>query len=165
LPFVGVGPRQVRIMSSPLPSPIPPQAETILVVEDQVLIRLEVADYLRECGYRVLEAADASEAIAVMQTDRRIDLVFSDVQMPGPMDGFGLSQWVRTNQPVIKVILTSGVARSAELASDLCEHGPIEAKPYHPQRLADRIKTALDQVRRAGNEPSTALGGSCRGVS
>lgn len=152
-------------MKSPSPRLVPPQAETILIVEDQVLIRMEVADYLRECGYLVLEAADANEAIVIMQTDRRIDLVFSDVQMPGPMDGFGLSQWVRTNRPVIKVILTSGVARSAELASDQCEHGPIEAKPYHPQRLAERIKTALDQVRRAGNESSAALAGSCRGVS
>jgi CheY-like chemotaxis protein len=103
-------------MKSPSPRLVPPQAETILIVEDQVLIRMEVADYLRECGYLVLEAADANEAIVIMQTDRRIDLVFSDVQMPGPMDGFGLSQWVRTNRPVIKVILTSGVARSAELA-------------------------------------------------
>ena len=86
--------------------------QTILIVEDEVLIRMDVADYLRTCGYRVVEAGDAAEAIAVIESGHRIDLMFSDVQMPGAMDGFALARWVRTHHPQIRVILTSGATRS-----------------------------------------------------
>jgi DNA-binding NtrC family response regulator len=114
-----------------------------LIVEDEVLIRLDVADYLRECGYRVIEAGNASEAMAVHQSGRCIDLVFSDVQLPGSTDGFALSHWVKTHQPEVKVILTSGVARSAQVAGELCEDGPLEKKAYDPQRLLERIRASL----------------------
>jgi CheY-like chemotaxis protein len=141
------GPRSAtqRIVMSP---DTPTSSETILIVEDEVLIRMELADYLRGCGYRVLEAANAAEALTVMQTDHRVDLVFSDVQMPGPTDGFGLARWVRANRPGVTVILTSGVARSAARAGELCEDGPLEAKPYEHARLLERIKRTLAQVRR-----------------
>src|SRR5919198_3220402 len=115
-------------------------AGTILIVAYEVLIRFDVADYLRTCGYRVIEAGNASEAVAVLQSGCRIDLVFSDVQLPGSMDGFALARWVRTHQPEVKVILTSGVARSTQLAGELCDEGPLEKKPYDPQRLLERIR-------------------------
>lgn len=123
-------------------------SETILIVEDEVLIRFDVAGYLRECRYRVIESGNASEAIAVLQSGCRIDLVFSDVQLPGSMDGFALARWVRTHQPEIKVILTSGVARSAQVAGELCDEGPLEKKPYDPQHLLERIRATLARVRR-----------------
>jgi DNA-binding response OmpR family regulator len=131
--------------------------ETILIVEDEVLIRFDVADYLRTCGYRVIEAANATEAIAVLQSGRRIDLVFSDVQLPGSMDGFALARWVRAHQPEIKVILTSGVSRSAEVAGELCEEGPLEKKPYDPQHLLERIRSTLARVRRAKQDEPERL--------
>jgi CheY-like chemotaxis protein len=122
----------------------------ILVVEDEVLIRLVIAEYLRECGFRVHEAANADEAIAVLQSaDISIDVVFSDVQMPGSMDGFGLARWVRENRPATRMILTSGVARSAEIAGALCEAGPMLAKPYDPQGVVERIKQLLAKAGRA----------------
>lgn len=130
-----------------MPGGISTGGNSILVVDDEVLIRLDLADYLRECGYRVHEAASAAEAIAVLQGGHSIDLVFSDVQMPGEMDGFGLAQWVRTHCPGVQVILTSGIVRAVEEAQDLCEHGPIERKPYHHSQLLVRIKTALAQAR------------------
>jgi CheY-like chemotaxis protein len=126
---------------------------TILIVEDEVLIRMELADYLRECGYHVIETSNADEAIAVLHSGRQVAVALSDIQMPGSMDGFGLARWVRANRPNTKVILTSGVSRSAELAGDLCEDGPIESKPYHPQRLVERIRRTLAQARRTGCEP------------
>src|SRR4029079_6843338 len=91
---------------------ITPQSEsplhTLLVVEDDVLIRLVIADYLRECGYKVYEAVNAPEAIAMLQSPEvAVDIVFSDVQMPGDMDGFALSRWIRANKPGVQVILTS----------------------------------------------------------
>jgi CheY-like chemotaxis protein len=143
-----------KIMSSP--SNAATSSQTILVVDDEVLIRLELADYLRACGYRVLEASSAEEAMAVMQTEHRVDLVFSDVQMPGPTDGFGLARWIRANRPGVKVILTSGVARSAALAGELCDEGPLEAKPYDPQRLLERIKRTLAQVGGRKDDPQAA---------
>src|SRR5262245_7762736 len=138
-----------------------PASETILIVEDEVLIRLDVSDYLRACGYRVIEAGNASEAIAILQSGHRIDLVFSDVQLPGSMDGFALARWVRTHQPEVKVILTSGVARSAQLAGELCVEGPLEKKPYDQQHLFERIRATLARVRQAGSdrfEKSQSLG-------
>lgn len=136
-------------------SPRSPTAatETILIAEDEVLIRLALAEYLRECGYRVLEASNADEAIAVLQAEQAVELVFSDVQMPGSTDGFGLARWVRANRPTIKVILTSGVARSCAVAGELCEDGPIEAKPYHPSRLLERIRRTLARARDGKSEP------------
>src|SRR5919198_311753 len=136
-------------------------SETILIVEDEVLIRLDVADYLRECGYRVMEAGNASEAIAILQSGHRIDLVFSDVQLPGSMDGFALARWVRAHQPEVKVILTSGVARSAELAGELCDEGPLEKKPYDQRHLLERIRATLARVRRTEPDRSEKLK-SCR---
>ena len=112
----------------------------MLVVEDEVLIRLVIADYLRECGYRVHEAASAAEAVAVLESGTTsINIVFSDVQMPGDMDGFGLARWVRAHQPNVRVILTSSVERSADIAATLCEAGPLLEKPYEPQGVVDRI--------------------------
>ncbi|MCB8880693.1 response regulator [Acidisoma cellulosilytica] len=117
--------------------------QTVLVVEDEVLVRMVISDYLRECGYRVIEAGNAEEALVILQSSEKVDVVFSDVQMTGPMDGFGLAQWVRRNQPWLKMLLTSGNARAAHTAGELCEEGPLEAKPYHPQAILTRIQRLL----------------------
>jgi CheY-like chemotaxis protein len=67
----------------------------LLVVDDVPLVRMLVADYLRGCGMRVIEAANGDEAILVLQADVAVDAVFADVNMPGYKDGFSLAQWVR----------------------------------------------------------------------
>jgi len=113
------------------------------VVEDEVLIRLNIAQYLRDCGYRVIEAMNADEALAVLQSKLKVDLVLSDVQMPGSMDGFGLAQWVRSNKQGVEVILVGSPERAAETAGQLCEEGPTLAKPYEPQMLGDLIRRHL----------------------
>ena len=119
------------------PSFIP---KVILVVDDEVLIRMAISEYLRECGYLVFEAADGEEAVTVLQaTDKPIDLVFSDCQMPR-MDGFSLARWIREHRPDVRVILTSGNPTVfAEKATDLCQLGPVEEKPYDHVALARRI--------------------------
>jgi CheY-like chemotaxis protein len=115
----------------------------VLVVEDDVLVRMVVSAYLRECGFDVVEAGSADEAIRVLEADIKVDVVFSDVNMPGSLDGFGLSSWIHRHRPHIKVILTSGATRTAKEAGGLCEHGPILAKPYHHEELARRIREML----------------------
>jgi CheY-like chemotaxis protein len=116
---------------------------TVLVVADEVLVRMAVSNYLRECGYNVVETGDAQEAIEVMTSDVAVDIAFSDIAMPGGLDGFGLAQWIRRERPDIKVVLSSGVARSAKAASELCEHGPALAKPYDHADLERRIRALL----------------------
>ena len=123
---------------------------TILVVEDEVLIRLVIADYLRDCGYKVHEAVSGEEAIAILQAPEvSIDVVFSDVEMPGSMDGFALARWVRVNKPGMEVILTSGIERSADIAATLCEAGPLMKKPYSSQDVVDRLRQLAAKARRS----------------
>jgi CheY-like chemotaxis protein len=116
---------------------------TVLIVADEVLVRMAVSNYLRECGYNVIETGDAQEAIEVMTSDVAVDIAFSDIAMPGSLDGFGLAQWIRRERPDIKVVLSSGVARSAKAAGELCEHGPALAKPYDHADLERRIRALL----------------------
>lgn len=104
---------------------------------------MALADYLRECGYTVVETSDALEAITVLEADVPVDVAFADIAMPASLDGFALAQWIRRERPGIKVILTSGVARSAKAAGELCEHGPMLAKPYEHADLERRIRALL----------------------
>src|SRR4030088_1213265 len=105
-------------------------APTVLIVENEVLVRMAVAAYLRECGFKVVEARTAVEALRVFESDTAVDVLFCGVNIPGDMDGFGLAQWVRRERSHTKVILTSSVRRSAEEAGTLCEQWPHLGKPY-----------------------------------
>ncbi len=117
--------------------------ETILVVEDDVLVRMPISHYLRECGYKVIEAANAEEAVTVLShKDTAIDLVFTDIEMPGTLDGFGLAKWVREHRPGLDVILAGTLPRTIEAARNLCEQGPIP-KPYEAQIVHDHIRRLL----------------------
>src|ERR1700710_1599105 len=80
----------------------------VLIVEDEVLIRLAVADHLRDSGYQVVEASNADEALEYLQGPNNVSLVFSDVRMPGTMDGLKLAQRIRESYPALSVILASG---------------------------------------------------------
>ena len=118
-------------------------SQVVLVVEDEILIRMVIAEYLRSCGYRVIEAASADEALIVLQhKELEVDVVFSDIEMPGSMDGFELSKWLRTNRPNVDVILAGTVARASDAAADLCDSGPVP-KPYEPRIPAERIRQLL----------------------
>jgi CheY-like chemotaxis protein len=127
----------------PAETPGRPRPPSVLVVEDEVLIRMAVAEYLRDCGYRVIEAGNGDEAVAVLKADRYVDVVFSDVSMPGEIDGFALAQWVRRELPAVRVILTSGIRKTARAASDLCEDSPLLDKPYDHAEVERRIRALL----------------------
>ena len=119
------------------------EAQTILLVEDEIMIRLALADHLRECGYRVYEAGDAAEAIQILRSDYPVDILFTDVNLPGGMNGFALSRWAREHRPATQAIITSGVERSAQVASDLCDDEPYLRKPYDPAALVRVIRRLL----------------------
>ncbi|HTZ71433.1 MAG TPA: response regulator [Acetobacteraceae bacterium] len=98
----------------------------ILVVEDEVLIRVEVADALRQAGYEVIEAGCAAEAQAYVRGGGGVDLLFSDLRMPGGMNGAQLAGWIRAHAPGVPVILASGDAGPAEIGVA----DAFLAKPY-----------------------------------
>jgi CheY-like chemotaxis protein len=126
-----------------------PAREVVLVVEDAVLVRYVISDYLRECGYKVIEASSTEEALQVLQkASVRVDILLSNVQLPGALDGFVLARWVHDNHPEIGVILVGTISRAADAAAELCEEGPMLAKPYEPQAVVDRIKRLLAERSR-----------------
>jgi DNA-binding NtrC family response regulator len=126
--------------------------ETILVVEDDVLVRMPIAQYLRDCEYKVIEASNADEAMQVLlHQETLVDVVFSDVDMPGTVDGFGLSKWIREHRPGVDVLLAGTVSRTIKSAKDLCEQGPVP-KPYDAQVVHNRIRRLLAS-RMAARKP------------
>jgi CheY-like chemotaxis protein len=121
----------------------------VLVVDDEVLVRYAICDYLRECGYKVIEAATGDEALKVLNDAHvGIDVILSGVQTPGSTDGFALARWARANRPEIGVILAGTVSRAADAAAELCEKGPMLSKPYEPQAVVDRIKRLMAERKR-----------------
>jgi CheY-like chemotaxis protein len=140
-------------MASPLFA-VPQQLETVLLVEDEPLVRIGLAEFLRENGYRVFEANDALEALSVLTSGPVIDLVISDVGLPGEMDGFALGRRIKAEWPEIPFIATSGEAGLAE--SD--EVGaPMLLKPYTRRDLLSRVEAALHGGA-TGPRPESAPG-------
>lgn len=117
------------------------EAKTILIVEDEVLVRFAMADSLREAGYLVIEAANADEALALLDGVAPVSLVFTDIQMPGTMDGLGLALFIRDAYPKLPIILTSGAVRPPATGEPLTFFG----KPYDPEAVVRRVKALLDE--------------------
>ncbi len=118
------------------------QGETVLVVEDEPQLR-ELAEYfLHMLGYNTLLSANADEAILILKTDVNIDLLFSDIIMPGKMTGYNLVEYAATIRPQIKVLLTSGFTGGESAHNDY--QGVLLQKPYSKQELADAVNRALD---------------------
>jgi CheY-like chemotaxis protein len=109
-----------------------------------MMVRLPIAEYLRDCGYNVLEAADASEAIATMRAEESVSLVFSDIRMPGKMDGFALAEWCHSHYPSVPVLLTSGYNGGRSVPVDPASRTRIIEKPYSQAHVARRIAALLD---------------------
>jgi DNA-binding response OmpR family regulator len=118
---------------------------TILVVEDEFLLRAMLSDYLQGCGFKVLEGSTADEAVAIIENiDVPIDVVLTDIRMPGSMDGFGLVRWIRANRPDINVIIASGEAKKADAAKELCENAPLFEKPYDLEAVVSKIRATIE---------------------
>lgn len=116
-------------------------SETVLIVDGDVITRTVIAEYLRHCGYRVLEAGTGAEAMQALQhAEFSIDIVLSDVELPGEISGFALARWVRESMPQVNILLSGAAERIADTAGDLCEEGPYLAKPYDHRLILDHIK-------------------------
>ena len=119
----------------------------VLVVEDHPLIRLNTVDLLETGGFEVLEASNADEAISLLKARPDIVLVFTDVEMPGSMDGIKLAHFVRDRWPPVKLIVTSG--KVIVEASHLPEGVRFIPKPYHGDKMVEAVAALLADARQA----------------
>jgi len=119
---------------------IPNQRLVVLVVEDESLIRTTAMDMVEEAGFKAIAASDADEAIRILESRDDIRAVFTDVQMPGSMDGLRLARVVRNRWPPVALIVTSGQSNVAE--AQLPTGGRFLRKPYE----AAHVGAVLNQL-------------------
>jgi two-component system, response regulator PdtaR len=116
----------------------------VLIVEDDPLLRLLAVEVVEEAGYVALEAGDADEALALLESHPDISVLFTDVNMPGSMDGLKLAHAVRDRWPPIKILLVSGKVRlhPFQLPSDSCFVG----KPYRAAVMVEQLRSIVDSA-------------------
>lgn len=110
----------------------------ILIVEDEFLLRLDSAETIEHAGFEVVQAANADEAIAILEARPEIRVVFTDIQMPGSMDGLKLARFVRDRWPPIKIIVISGRVVAGE--DDLPAGSLFLSKPYRGPVLVSALR-------------------------
>ena len=116
-----------------------PATPVVLIVENDVLLRLVTASNLRDAGFEVIEAANCAEALRVL--DRiPVDVLFSDIDMPGNMDGLALAQWVHRSQADTRIVLTSGAARTP---GGVKEYASFLPKPYAEKDVERLLRSVL----------------------
>lgn len=115
---------------------------TVLVVDDEVLLRLYARDVLEQAGFQVREASDGKEALEVLSAHGDIDVVMTDVRMPGPVDGLALAHAMRRDHPTIRSLVVSGHAMAVDTRDgDVDRFLP---KPYHDEALVAAVKSLLN---------------------
>jgi two-component system, response regulator PdtaR len=119
---------------------------TVLVVEDEALVRLDIVDQLEGEGLRVFEAQNADHAIAILEANPEIQLLFTDIDMPGSMDGLKLAAAVRDRWPPVKIIVTSG-HRMVEI-TDLPDGSVFFSKPYRHTDVMQSMQKLLSALPR-----------------
>jgi CheY-like chemotaxis protein len=113
----------------------------VLIVEDEFLLRMDAVDMIAAAGFEVVEAANADEAIEILESRPDITVVFTDIQMPGSMDGLKLARAVRGRWPPIKIIATSGHVHIGEI--DLPEGGRFLPKPYSSEQVTGVLRELM----------------------
>jgi CheY-like chemotaxis protein len=113
----------------------------VLIVEDEFLLRMDAVEMIAGAGFEVVEAANADQAIEILESRRDITVVFTDIQMPGSMDGLRLARAVRGRWPPIKIVATSGTNL---VETELPEGGRFLPKPYNPRQLAGVLHELTD---------------------
>lgn len=125
-------------------APQPAARQSILIVEDEPIVRLATADFLRECGFDVHEAESAEDALQILEEHgRHISLVFTDVALAGSLNGLDIAKWVQKRLPGVTVLLASGDHAKASAAETLCGRGSFFKKPYDLKRVLTRIREGL----------------------
>lgn len=126
------------------------QLQSVLVVDGEVLVRHAIADYLRHCGFIVIEASSTDEAMTVLgDLDLSIDAVLCDAEAPGAFNPFQLRSWAADQQhrKNLQIVLAGNIESAAQKAAELCDQGPHLARPYDSQGVVDHIRRLLGQIR------------------
>lgn len=118
-----------------------PRRPVVLIVEDEALIRMDAVDMIKEAGFEVVEASNADEAIAILEQRLDITVVFTDIQMPGSMDGLKLAQAIRGRWPPIKIVATSGNVQISD--EHLPNGGRFLRKPYTSQQITGTLRQLI----------------------
>ena len=116
----------------------------VLVVEDEALIRMDASALIAEAGFVVYEAASADEAIQILERRKDIRLIFTDINMPGSMDGLKLAHYVRGRWPPVKIIVTSGLVKVQE--KDMPAGAVFLKKPYRPEHIALKMREMIGEA-------------------
>lgn len=133
-------------MSVPTPSAA---VASILVVDGDIVARHAISEYLRHCGYAVVEAANTDEAMtALKEPTLSLDIIVCDIAAIGAQSGFELASWVRAHKPGLEVRLAGTLESAAGTAADLCEAGPHLARPYEPEAVVDYVKRLRTEAAR-----------------
>ena len=122
-------------------SPVP---AVVLVVEDDMLLRMRAVDMVEDAGYICVEARDADEAVAILESRSDIALLFTDIQMPGSMDGLGLAHSVHDRWPPIKIILVSGQLKLASI--DIPVNSRFFGKPLEAKVMIAQIQSMIGRA-------------------
>jgi CheY-like chemotaxis protein len=110
----------------------------VLIVEDELLLRMDAVDMVGAAGFEAIEAGTADEAIEILEARPDISVVFTDIQIPGSMDGLKLARAIRGRWPPIKIVATSGRLNVREI--DLPEGGRFVPKPYSPREITGVLR-------------------------
>jgi DNA-binding NtrC family response regulator len=121
----------------------------LIVADSEVIVRNVLSDYLRQCGYKVIDAASTDEVTVILETGSApISAILSDAELGGTLNPFALRIMVRERWPDIAFILVGNVDAAATAAGELCDEGPHLKRPYDPQAVLQHIRRLLGNARR-----------------
>jgi len=133
----------------------------ILLAESDVIVRLGLAQHLRACAHTVLEASNADEAKAILQSGQVCDVLICDPQLDGEESGFGIAQWVRRHRSKTKVVLAATLQAKSLAVVELCGSTP-NAAPQDATALSDQIRIMLAERARRSRRPAATAGAKPR---
>ena len=119
--------------------------EVVLVIEDEGTIRSLIVEELQDMGYQVISAADGPAGLHILQSDRRIDLLLTDVGLPGGLNGRQVADAARVTRPQLKVLFITGYAENAAVGNGLLEYGmQVITKPFDMEALAGKVREMIE---------------------
>lgn len=122
----------------------------ILVVDDEPIIRLDAVAMIEDAGFIAYEAADAEEALGLISAHPEVSVLFTDINMPGPLDGLELARRIHDGWPMVQLVITSG--RVMPSPDEIPDHGHFVAKPYQTSAVVDLLRT-ICQEPETGRQP------------
>jgi DNA-binding NtrC family response regulator len=121
----------------------------LIVADGDVLVRNALSDYLRACGYHVIDAATSDEVMTALdEAAVAVDVILADAELAGSLNAFSLRLWVKQHHPHVDTVLAGNVDAAARAAGDLCDDGPHLSRPYEPEAVAAHIKRLLARARK-----------------